>query len=74
MVFAPLLQPNIQYDPLKDFTQVSMVVLSPFVLVAHPSIGVSTVAQRDNALKNDGRPWLMLAGTPGAHIMIPINK
>jgi hypothetical protein len=38
------------------------------------SIGVSTAAQRDNALKNDGRPWLMLAGTPGAHIMIPINK
>jgi hypothetical protein len=38
------------------------------------SIGVSTAPQRDNALKNDGRPWLMRAGTPGAHIMIPINK
>jgi len=38
------------------------------------SVGVSTVSQRDNALKGDGRPWLMLEGTPGAHIMIPINK
>ncbi len=38
------------------------------------SIGVSEGSQRDNALKGNGRPWLMLAGTPGAHIMIPINK
>lgn len=38
------------------------------------SIGVSTVSQRDAALKGEGLPWLMLPGTPGAHIMIPINK
>jgi len=37
------------------------------------SIGVSTVSQRDAALKGTGQPWLMLPGTPGAHIMIPIN-
>ena len=38
------------------------------------SIGVSDGSERDEALHGDGRPWLMLAGTPGAHIMIPINK
>jgi hypothetical protein len=38
------------------------------------SIGVSDGNQRDEAIGGDGRPWLMLAGTPGAHIMIPINK
>jgi hypothetical protein len=39
------------------------------------SIGVSDGSQRDEAINNgDGRPWLMQAGTPGAHIMIPINK
>jgi hypothetical protein len=37
------------------------------------SVGVSTESQRDAALKGNGRPWLMLPGTPGAHIMIPIN-
>jgi hypothetical protein len=37
------------------------------------SIGVSTVSQRDAALKGHGMPWMMLPGTPGAHIMIPIN-
>jgi len=36
--------------------------------------GVSTVSQRDAALKGKGLPWMMLPGTPGAHIMIPINN
>ncbi len=38
------------------------------------TIGVSDGSRRDDALKGDGRPWLMLPGTAGAHIMIPINK
>jgi hypothetical protein len=38
------------------------------------SIGVSDGSQREQAIAGDGRPWLMLPGTPGAHIMIPINK
>ena len=38
------------------------------------TVGVSTASQRDAALKNHGLPWLMLPGTPGAHIMIPINQ
>ena len=38
------------------------------------SIGVSEGSQRDEALKGQGVPWLMLPGTSGAHIMIPINK
>ena len=38
------------------------------------SIGVSTQNQRTNALAGHGRPWLMRPGTPGAHIMIPINN
>jgi hypothetical protein len=37
------------------------------------SIGVSTVTERNDGLEGKGRPWLMAAGTPGAHIMIPIN-
>jgi predicted RNase H-related nuclease YkuK (DUF458 family) len=38
------------------------------------SVGVSAGSQRDDAIKGDGRPWLMLPGEPGAHVMIPINK
>jgi hypothetical protein len=38
------------------------------------SVGVSEGSQRDEALKGQGVPWLMLPGTPSAHIMVPINK
>jgi hypothetical protein len=38
------------------------------------SIGVSTTSQRDAALKGQGLPWLMLAGTANAHVMIPIGE
>jgi hypothetical protein len=38
------------------------------------TVGVSEGSQRGDAIKGDGRPWLMLAGQSGAHIMIPINK
>jgi hypothetical protein len=38
------------------------------------TLGVSTGSQRDAALKGHGMPWMMLPGTPGAHIMIPINN
>ena len=41
---------------------------------ATPEIaGVSTTSQRDAALEGKGLPWMMLPGTPGAHVMIPIN-
>ena len=36
-------------------------------------LGMSTGSQRDNALAGRGLPWMMNEGTPGAHLMIPIN-
>ena len=36
-------------------------------------LGLSTVSQRDNSLAGKGLPWMMRPGTPGAHLMIPIN-
>jgi hypothetical protein len=36
-------------------------------------LGMSTVSQRDPSLAGQGRPWMMLEGTPRAHLMIPIN-
>ena len=38
---APLMLPKVSYDPLRDFAPVSMVVMSPQVLVVHPSVAGS---------------------------------
>lgn len=63
MVFAPLLRAKMPYDPLKDFDHVSMVVLSPMVLVAHPSTGVRTVSELVAAAK--AKPNYFNFGTLG---------
>jgi DNA-binding transcriptional MerR regulator len=36
-------------------------------------LGMSTASQRDPSLEGKGLPWMMREGTPGAHLMIPIN-
>lgn len=36
-------------------------------------LGYPTGSQRDNSLAGRGTPWMMLEGTSGAHLMIPIN-
>lgn len=35
---------NLPYDPAVDFSPISMVAAIPFVLIAHPGLGVTTVA------------------------------
>jgi hypothetical protein len=54
-----------------DRIRLLMVVSVPNATAAE--LGMSTGSQRDNALAGKGRPWMMREGTPGAHIMIPIN-
>src|SRR5690606_35851668 len=36
---------EVPYDTVKDFTAVTQAVNSPMILVAHPSLGVRTVAE-----------------------------
>jgi hypothetical protein len=56
----------------KDRIQLLWVLVVPGA--TPESVGVSEGSQRDEAISGDGRPWLMNPGTPGAHVMIPINK
>ena len=64
MVIAPQLQKRVGYEPLRDFTPVSIVVLAPFVLVAHTSVPAKTLAEFIAAAKaNPGRYNFGSAGT-----------
>jgi tripartite-type tricarboxylate transporter receptor subunit TctC len=42
---APLLQPNVPYDPLRDFTPISLVTMSPNILVVPVALPVKTVKE-----------------------------
>ncbi|HEX2825095.1 MAG TPA: tripartite tricarboxylate transporter substrate binding protein [Burkholderiales bacterium] len=41
----PLLQPNVRYDPLRDFAPISWAARSPNTLVVHPSLLVKSVQE-----------------------------
>jgi tripartite-type tricarboxylate transporter receptor subunit TctC len=41
--FAPSLEANLPYDPLRDFAPIALAVLVPNILVAHPSVPVQSV-------------------------------
>lgn len=36
-------------------------------------LALPTASRRDDSLAGQGLPWMMLEGTPAAHLMIPIN-
>ena len=48
---APLILPKVPYDPQKDFAPVAMLVMSPQVLVVHPSTGANSVKELIALLK-----------------------
>jgi tripartite-type tricarboxylate transporter receptor subunit TctC len=62
MVIAPLVVKT-PYDPIRDFAQVSMVAISPFALVVHPSVGAKSVADLIAAAK--ARPGVFNFGSTG---------
>ena len=68
MVLGPSATPNIGYDPLKDFSHIVMIGGESYVLAAHSSLGVKSLAdliklaQSRNAAINVGSPGVGTLG------------
>jgi tripartite-type tricarboxylate transporter receptor subunit TctC len=45
LAVAPHLYKSIPYDPVKDFTPITLVALAPTLLVAHPSVPAGTLSE-----------------------------
>lgn len=45
LVTAPLLFKNLNYDPMKDLTPITVVATAPNLLVARPALGVRTLSE-----------------------------
>jgi tripartite-type tricarboxylate transporter receptor subunit TctC len=59
---GPAINPNIGYDPIKDFTHIAMVAADSFVLVAHPALAAKSVTD----LVALGRGRRITSSSPGA--------
>ena len=42
---GPAINPNIGYDPLKDFTHIAMIGADSYAWVANPGLGVTSIAE-----------------------------
>lgn len=52
----PSLNPNVEYDPVKDFAPITLVSSVPNILVVHPSFGVNTLQELIDKIKaNPGK-------------------
>ncbi|MBI3935691.1 MAG: tripartite tricarboxylate transporter substrate binding protein [Betaproteobacteria bacterium] len=63
MTINPNLRKNMPYDTLRDFAPITQTTISPFILVVHPSLPVSTVKGLIALAKR--RPGAINFGTAG---------
>src|SRR3954470_3035467 len=64
MLVAPAIYPKLQFDPVKDFTPISMLVSMPMVLAVHPSVPAHNM-QELIALAKKGNLSYASAGAGG---------
>ena len=63
IVVAPSVYRTMRYDPVRDLTPITQVGDTPLVLMAHPSVGVKTVAELIAKAKRE--PGKLSFGTAG---------
>lgn len=75
LAVAPYLYKSVPYDPVKDLSPITLVALTPTMLVAHPSVSASTVAELIAYAKQQPQVQFATAG-PGTnnHIAMELLK
>jgi tripartite-type tricarboxylate transporter receptor subunit TctC len=64
-VVAPAVNPNVTYDPIKDFTHIALLGGPPVVFVVHPSVKANTIKEFEEIVRNSKGKKLSF-GSPGA--------
>jgi tripartite-type tricarboxylate transporter receptor subunit TctC len=64
MTINPALHAKLSYDPFRDFAPVGMLVMSPQILIAHPSVPAKTVKELVQYAKE--RPGQLNFGSAGS--------
>ncbi|MFM9882487.1 MAG: Bug family tripartite tricarboxylate transporter substrate binding protein [Burkholderiales bacterium] len=75
-VVAPAVYPKLDYDPIKDFAPVSLLAVTPYLLVVHPNVKASTLKEFiDVARAQPGKLNYASAGTGSTtHIAMEMLK
>jgi hypothetical protein len=65
---------SLQYRVYEDDDRLKLLWVLRLPNASSEQLGMPTASQRDSSLAGRGLPWMMLEGTPEAHLMIPINS
>jgi tripartite-type tricarboxylate transporter receptor subunit TctC len=68
----PAINPNVGYDPLKDFTHIAMIGADSYAWAANPALGVKSIAELVALAKNRKNPVTSSSPGPGSlgHLLI----
>jgi len=65
---APALYPKLPYDPIQDFSPVSVIAAASFVLVVHVSIPARSVKEFAEHVKKETVKWADVIKRSGAKV------
>lgn len=72
---SPAVNPKIPYDPVKDFTHLSLVAINPIVLVVHPDVPVKSFREFiAHAKANPGIPFGSNGNGSYNHLVVELLK
>jgi tripartite-type tricarboxylate transporter receptor subunit TctC len=69
----PALTPNLPYDPIRDFTPISLVAIVPQILAVHPSLPVNSVQEFVRFAKSKPGLTFGSAGNGSLHQLAAVN-
>jgi tripartite-type tricarboxylate transporter receptor subunit TctC len=65
-ITSPAINPNIGYDPIKDFTHIAMIGADGFVLIGSPELGAHNLAEMVKVAQTRGAPLTFSSPGPGS--------
>ena len=76
VAIAPSIYKNLAYDPVADFTPITMIAQVPFLLTTHPSLGAATVDDLVRIVRAKAGGWSYASGGAGSphHVFMELFK
>ena len=68
MLVAPAIYPKLQFDPVKDFTPISMLVSMPMILAVHPSVPAKNMQELIALAKKGGLSYASAGAGGPQHV------
>ena len=65
-ITSPAINPNVGYDPIRDFSHIAMIGADGFVLIANPTLGIGNLADLVKAARARQTPLTFSSPGPGS--------